>query len=136
MENHRNLTDFDFMNQFEACIFPSSDFTHEAHLRLAWINISKHGLRKAIPQTERLIIAYVNSLGAESKYHATVTIGAVKAVGHFMNLSQSNTFSDFIDKNSALLTDFKGLLRSHYSFDIFNSEEAKTTFIEPDLQEF
>lgn len=136
MENHHILNDQEFETQFEDLSFPSDSFTHEAHLRLAWIHISKYGIRQAIENVCNQIQTYAESKGAYDKYHATVTVAAVRAVYHFMLKSKSDRFEDFITEFPRLKTNFKNLLDAHYGVDIFSSEAAKKQFLEPDLVPF
>ena len=131
--SHSELSDHEFEQQFEQCTLVSSLFTHEAHLRLAWIHIEKYGAEQAVKNIPQHLIKYVESLDAKDKYHETITIAAVKAVHHFKLRSKTSSFPEFIAVNGELLTQFKALLSSHYSLDIFNSELAKEEFIQPDL---
>jgi hypothetical protein len=43
-EKHLDLSDNEFEKQFINCELSPDIFSHEAHLRLAWINIKKMGL--------------------------------------------------------------------------------------------
>ncbi len=45
MEEHFYLTDIQFERQFANCSLNPELFSHEAHLRLAWLHISKYGLK-------------------------------------------------------------------------------------------
>lgn len=136
MRDHYQLTDKEFESQFLNCTLDSSLFNHEAHIRLAWIHISNYGVDQAILNVDEQLIKFVASLGAEDKYNKTVTVAAVKAVYHFIQKSKSNNFKDFIDEFPRLKTNFKELLSQHYSIDIFNSENAKASFLEPNLLPF
>ena len=135
-ESHRLLSDAQFEQSFELKLLPAESFTHEAHLRLAWIHISKYGLTEAIGNVCLQISEYAQSLGFPDKFNMTVTVAAVKAVYHFMNRSQSNDFYELIEEFPGLKTNFKGLMHSHYAFDIFKSAKAKKEFLEPDLLPF
>ena len=135
-EPHRLLSDTQFEQAFELKSLPAQSFTHEAHLRLAWIHISKYGLTKAIGNVCIQISEYAQSLGVPEKFNMTVTVAAVKAVYHFTNRSQSNDFYELIEEFPRLKTNFKGLVNSHYGFDIFKSGKAKKEFLEPDLVPF
>ena len=136
MRDHYQLTDKEFESQFLNCTLDSSLFNHEAHIRLAWIHILNYGVDQAILNVDEQLIKFVASLGAEDKYNKTVTVAAVKAVYHFIQKSKSNNFKDFIDEFPRLKTNFKELLSQHYSIDIFNSENAKASFLEPNLLPF
>ena len=136
MKDHYQFTDEEFESQFLNCTLDSSIFNHEAHIRLAWIHINKYGIEQALINVDNQLYSYVCSLGAEDKYNKTVTIAAVKAVYHFMQKSNSNNFKDFILEHPRLKTNFKELLDKHYSIDIFNSDIAKSSFLEPNLLPF
>jgi len=75
-------------------------------------------------------------LGEDNKFNKTVTVAAVKAVHHFMKRTDSDNFQSLIQEFPKLKYNFKELLKMHYSFDLFLSDKAKTTFIEPDLLPF
>lgn len=136
MQNHYSLTDAEFELQFFNCTLNESLFNHEAHIRLAWIHITKYGVDRAVSNIEKQLVKYVASLGAQDKYNKTVTIAAIKAVYHFIQKSKSNNFKDFIEEFPRLKTNFKDLLSQHYSINIFNSENAKSSFLEPNLLPF
>lgn len=136
MEKHFELNDTEFALQFESCTLNPELFTHEAHLRLAWIYIQKYGIEKAIEIIRKQIQQYAASLGASEKYHETITVASIKAVSFFIKKSESKTFESFITENQQLKTQFKQLLATHYTTDIFNSESAKKDFLEPELDSF
>ncbi len=136
MENHFQFTDYEFENQFEQSKLAPELFSHEAHLRLAWIHVTKYGLEKAIEKVNNQIINYVSHLGAQDKYNMTLTIAAVKVVYHFVQKSKSSTFQDFINEFPRLKNNFKDILAFHYGIDIFHSTLAKTSYLEPDLLAF
>lgn len=136
MKNHVDLTDDEFEQQFKNCLIDATQFTHEAHLRLAWIHIEKYGLEKAITNICFQLKRYVEFLGATDKYNETVTVAAIRAVYHFKLKTDASTFSEFIAKNQRLKDNFKELLGRHYVTDIFNSQQAKRQYLEPVLLPF
>jgi hypothetical protein len=136
MEKHFELTDIEFERQFSACSLDPAIFSHEAHIRLAWIHIKKYGIDRAIENVTAHLQNFVASLGATDKYNKTVTISAVRAVYHFVLKSRTNTFQSFISENPRLKNNFRELLAHHYSTDIFKSEKAKQEYLEPELLPF
>lgn len=136
MQDHFKLTDSQFEKQFSNGTLPPSLFSHEAHLRLAWIHIKKYGVENAVKNIRQQLKDYVKAVGAEDKYHETVTIASVRAVNHFIRKSETESFADFIKENEQLLNNFKHLLLTHYRTDIFNSKIAKKEYIEPELIQF
>jgi hypothetical protein len=136
MDSHFMLTDSEFENQFGSCALDPAIFSHEAHLRLAWIHISKYGIENAIKNICSQLQNYVKHLGASDKYNETLTIAATRAVYHFMLKSESNSFGSFIEAHPRLKHNFKELMFAHYSTNIFTSERAKKEYLEPELLPF
>ena len=130
------LSDKEFEAQFESGVLPPDLFTHEAHIRLAWIHIENYGLDKAISNIVQQIQSYTAKLGVTDKFNKTLTIAAVRAVYHFMLKSNSSDFPTFIKNNPRLKYNFKELMASHYGFDIYNSPLAKKQYLKPDLLPF
>ncbi len=136
MEQHRQLTDLEFEKQFAYGDLDPVSFSHEAHLRLAWIYINKYGEDSACEIICDQILNFATKHGDPEKFNKTVTIAAIKAVNHFIQKSNSTNFIDFIQEFPRLKYNFKELLDFHYGFDIFNSESAKKEYLEPDLLSF
>ncbi|MCP9766311.1 hypothetical protein EGI22_00220 [Lacihabitans sp. LS3-19] len=130
------LSDEEFSTQFASKILNPEIFTHEAHLRLAWILIKNHGLEKGTELICSQILAFVIPLGAEEKFNTTLTVASMKMVNHFIQKVESDDFLDFIQTFPALKYEFKNLVSKHYSFDILKEERTKKAFVEPDLLEF
>ena len=136
MEKHFELPDSEFEQQFINCELNPEIFTHEAHLRLAWIYIKKYGIEQAETNIPRQLREYVKSVGAENKYNTTLTLAAIKAVYHFILKSDANSFREFIIEFPRLKNNFRELMACHYGVDIYNSQKAKMKFLEPDLLPF
>ncbi len=136
METHINLSDQEFIHLFETCALDPASFTHEAHLRLAWLEINQYGLEQAIQNIQRYLKKYVAHVGATDKYHTTITIAAIKMVYHFMQKSGADSFQVFIREYPQLKNNFKGLIEQHYSFNIFESVPARLEYILPDIAPF
>lgn len=136
MEKQTQKPDDSLEQQLHDCSLDPTVFSHESHIRLAWIHISKYGLNKAIENITTDLKRYVSHLGAHEKYNETLTVAAVRIVGHFMENSNADKFDSFIHLNPRLKNDFKGLLSAHYSSKILNSAKAKLEYIKPDLLSF
>jgi hypothetical protein len=136
MENHFDLTNIELEKQFADGTLDQKLFSHEAHLRLAWIHIGKNGIHQAIITIRQQLQDFAERLGAKDKYNETVTIAALHAVHHFMQRSKTDNFKDFIAENPRLKFNFKELLGFHYHTNIFISEAAKKNYLEPELLPF
>ena len=131
-----SLSDNEFERQFALATLDPTLFTHEAHLRLAWVHINKYGEAQATQNICSQIQQFDRIHDKGRKYNTTVTIAAVKIVNHFINKSDRNNFTEFIQDHPRLINSFLELIKSHYSIDIFNDEEAKLKYVEPDLSPF
>ncbi len=136
MEKHFSLSDLVFEKQFENATLDPQLFSHEAHLRLAWIHATKYDLEEAAANVCRQIAQFDSVHGDGNKFHKTLTVAAVKAVWHFIAKSSSGNFKDFITEFPRLKNNFRELIAFHYSWDIFRDAEAKKKFVEPDLLPF
>lgn len=136
MENHYQLDDDEFEKKFEDCSLNPSLFSHEAHIRLAWIHVTKYGSEKACKNICEQISQFDQVHGKGEKFHVTITVASVKAVAHFVQKYKSDNFQSFINEFPRLNTNFKELIDFHYGFDILNSELAKKEYLAPDLMPF
>lgn len=130
------LSDTEFSIQFQNCSLDPSIFDHEAHMRLVWLQIEKYGIQKARINIQNQIQNFVKHVGAEEKYHKTLTISAIEIVNHFMTKKTSKTFKEFISEFPELKNNFKELIEHHYSYDIFKSLKANNEYLKPDLIPF
>jgi hypothetical protein len=135
-ELHRKLSDEEFEQAFANKSLRPGWFTHEAHLRLAFIHINKYGLEGAINHMRRQIKAFAENLGIYDKYHETVTIAAVYLVNELMQGANKADFDQFMRSAGEPLKDFKKLLAQHYSYDVFKDTQARKSFATPDLMPF
>lgn len=134
--HHSQLNDGQFESLFEQGDLPPSLFDHEAHLRLAWLYITKYGEERAKHKTCNEIKRFDKLHGNGDKFNVTVTTAALKTVQHFLSKSKSEDFSGFIKEFPRLKYAFKELLDQHYGIDIFSNEKAKVSYIEPDILPF
>ena len=128
--------DTQFEEAFAKGSIDPAEFDHVAHLRLAWIHVTKYGEVQAIENIRRQLKSFTAQVGAADKYHETITVAAIKAVKHFVDRSRTTTFDAFITQNFRLKDQFRHLLGLHYSRELFESEEARKTYLSPDLIPF
>jgi hypothetical protein len=117
----------------EACTYPVSDFSHRAHLRLAYIYLSENGTDKSSELMRDTLGRFLQHYGVDpSRYHETMTRAWILAVHHFMNVTGTSSSADeFIDNNLEML-DTK-IMMTHYSAGVLFSDEARASFVQPDL---
>lgn len=135
-QSHRDYSDDQFIDLFESQKLSPDLFTHEAHLRLAWIYLDRYGLEKALTNIRKQLKDFVVSVGADDKYHETLTTAGVYIVYHFMERSNTYDFESFLGMFPRLRSDFRSLVDQHYGDDIFSSDKARRTYIKPELLPF
>jgi hypothetical protein len=128
-------SDQEFVAAFEACSFPPGDFHHADHVRLARIFVLRLGEAGARQKMLEGIMKLAIHAGAPKKFHCTATLAWVRLVAAAVAQDPSEvSFQEWIT-GFPELTD-KGLLSLHYSRERFESEDARVSWIEPDLRPF
>ena len=123
-----------FLLRFEHCTLPESEWTHLAHVRVAWLYLSHESPDAALRKICDGILRYnTEVLHRPEKYSETVTVAFVHVVLARMQPAEPwNAFAASIDD---LLDPQKPVLLNYYSKDRLFSDEARNYFIEPDLME-
>ncbi len=135
-EKHHLLTNDELEDKFSTCDVPAVLFTHEAHLRLSYIHITKYGIDQATKNLTKQIADCDNKYGDGTKFNRTLTVASAKVVHHFTKKAKATDFNSFIIEFPQLKDNFIGLLKTHYEMDIFNDTSAKQEYLEPDLLAF
>jgi len=133
MKHELSTRDVEFRMAFEAGAIAPADFSHRAHVRLAYVYLADTDVNLALERMRGALLVFLtrNDIPA-SKYHETLTRAWILAVDHFMHRTPVTTGSDdFIARNPALL-DSKIML-THYSAGLLFSDAARQDFVEPDL---
>ncbi|MFY0602545.1 MAG: hypothetical protein JXQ93_01240 [Flavobacteriaceae bacterium] len=136
MEKHYRYSDDVYEQKFRECKFPPLYFSHEAHLRLAYIHLKKYGLKQSIDNMCTQIYDFAIKYGATMKFNATVTYASLQIMYHYIQKGKSDNFPDLMKEFPNLLESFKGEIQQYYSWDVFRSLEAKAKIHEPDLKPF
>ncbi len=128
MERHWKLSDEEFEEKFSSKKFKPLWFTHEAHLRLAWIYITTYGKKVAFEKYSSQLQEFAEKYNAEGKYNATVTFASIQIMNDFIEKSNTYDFQDFITEFPQLKSNFKDLLQTYYSEDIFKSTKQNSKY--------
>jgi len=129
--------DAQFLNDFQTGILPFEQWTHEAHIRMAYLVCkSSNNFEEALLRI-RQGIQHFNGLHASKLtvgFHETMTQLWTTLV---WNATQkfNSTVSDsnaFIDQNRYLLD--SSLWKQYYSPALMFSQDAKRQFVLPDLK--
>jgi hypothetical protein len=126
------MSDDDFLAAFEACTIPKADWTHEAHVRMAWLYLSRLPFPAAVQSARSGISKYNRSLGNPTGYHDTITVAAVWVIA--TRMTNEEAYPAFRTRNPDLFGNLMNVLRAYYSESRIKSAVAVTEFVEPDLQ--
>ena len=133
------MSDDELLRHFQACTLPYAEWTHRAHVRVAYLYLQEHGFEGALPLVRAGIQAYNASQqipeGPTSGYNETTTqaflhlvAATMAAYGKAFPTSDSEAFCN---AHPQLLT--RQVLRLYYSPEQRMRPEAKLTFVPPDL---
>lgn len=133
MEQHYQLSDQDFIRAFQECTIDPSWFTHEAHLRLAYLYVVTWGAKQAAIRICEGISRFDRVFGSGEKFHRTITMASVGIINHFIRKSGATDFQSLIVQYPVLVNDFRRLLFTHYSKELINTPESRHKYQMPDL---
>jgi hypothetical protein len=109
-------------------------FGHREHVHLTWLAIRRHGVPRAIDLVSDGIQRTARYTGVPQKYNATVSRAWVELVGYHSTEDGQDDFGSFTTHNTALLD--KRLLTRFYRPTTLASQQAKASWVEPDLSFF
>ena len=132
------MSDDEFLEAFEACTLPRELWTHEAHVRMAWLYLTQQPFEEATAKVCDGIRRYNASLGNHSGYHETVTRGYVSLISHRIRSGspRAESFEVFRSENADLLDRKNPPLLRHYRSETLESPTARATFVAPDREPF
>ncbi|CAG5129040.1 unnamed protein product [Candidula unifasciata] len=126
-----------FLKAFEDATLPFENWTHEAHLRMAWNYIKEHGKDGAVPYIKLYIQKYNERHRGKlrSTYHETITMFFIHIVSDAVvrSVNASESFEEFLSHNKHLMD--KSLILDYYNKDTLSQEQARNRFIYPDKKD-
>lgn len=133
---NNTMSDDELLAAFEDGSLPHVSWTHRAHVRVAFVYLSRCALPEAIEQM-RIGIRRYNAVhgvsdGPKMGYHETTTQAFVRLIHQVMEMRGPFQNSDaFCECNEELLE--KRVLLCYYSRERIMSAQARIGFVEPDL---
>jgi hypothetical protein len=128
--------DDQFLRTFEERTLPFREWTHRAHLRVAWLFLSRLPYGVALDRMRSGIQAYNAAHrvpeGPERGYHETTTVAFMRLIhARLIPGATATSFDAFCSAHPDLLD--KRVLLQFYSRERIMSADAKRTFVDPDL---
>jgi hypothetical protein len=107
---------------------PASEFSHRNHVHVAWYYLQRMPLPAAARHFSLVLKAYVRRIGAQDKYHLTLTRAFMHLIGARMRPGED--WQTFARRNPELFGCARSLIAAHYSAEAL--AQGRTRFIEPD----
>ncbi|MDH3647486.1 MAG: hypothetical protein OER80_12005 [Gammaproteobacteria bacterium] len=127
-----NDSDRAFLESVEKCEWPGA-FTHEDHIRLAWIYLQKHPTDEAIIRCGSTLRGFAESHGDFGKYHETLTVALTRLISsHVDETPPTETWEAFRDRVRPLFESARELIARHYSQERLSQSDARKIFVPPD----
>jgi hypothetical protein len=127
------MIDAEFARAFERGEVPPSEFSHLAHVRLAWVYLHEAPtFAAALTHIRDGIQRFAASAGAARKYHETITVLWMRLlIGARARVPVGCTFQDLLDHCPELGD--KDLPLRYYSRERLFSDAARAGWVAPDL---
>ncbi len=125
--------DIRFRDRFEACEVPPSQFSHRAHLRLAYVYLCENDPETSIMLMKEALLRFLRHNSIDPKhYHQTLTSAWILAVHHFMNKATYSDSAESLVSQFPQMQDSE-IMKTHYSSEKLFSNRARLEFVQPDL---
>jgi kynurenine formamidase len=127
------MSDEEFLSAFEQCTLPKGQWTHTAHVRMAWLYLTRLPFTDALVRVREGIRRYNASVGSDG-YHETITVAFTLLIRSRLSAPQTEDFLAFRAGNPDLFEKRAGLLERHYNPATLTSAAAKRQFVDPDRE--
>ncbi|GFE91241.1 hypothetical protein [Steroidobacter agaridevorans] len=121
------------MLAFESGSLDPARFNHRLHLSLAWSYLQRDGFPEGALHFRRHLQNYVAKVGAQSKYHETITWAYLVLLNEERCLRSpaGESFDAMIQRRPDLLDHRNGPIARCYSKSQLDSPEARRVFMLP-----
>jgi hypothetical protein len=128
------MSDVDFLASIDGLEIPGDRFRHEHDVRLAWICLHDSDFAPGAARFCEIFQKYVRHIGAESKYHETITWFYLVTIFERIRTDPApSNWEAFASSNGDLLDSGMGILRVRYRNETLFSPLARRVFLLPDL---
>jgi hypothetical protein len=109
------------------------DFHHASHLHVAWVYLGESSsLQQAANKMRDTLRRFAAAAGKPEKYHETITLFWIQLLSSAYTASCGGRLEDIVRANPHLLE--KNFLLAYYSAERLFSDEARSSWVEPDLK--
>jgi len=109
------------------------DFHHASHLHVAWVYLTESSsVQQAAKKMRNTLRRFAAAAGKPEKYNETITLFWVHLLSRAQAASRAERLEDVVHANPQLLE--KNFPLAYYSTERLFSDEARTSWVEPDLK--
>lgn len=118
---------------FENGTLDPARFDHRLHLSIAWSYLQRDGFPEGALRFRQFLKAYVAKVGAEGKYHETITWAYLVLLNEELSLRAppGESFDEMIQRRPDLLDHRNGAIARCYSKSQLDSPDARRVFSLP-----
>jgi hypothetical protein len=123
----------DVLRAFESGTLDPARFDHRLHLSLAWTYLQREGFPEGALRFRQHLRAYVAKVGAQAKYHETITWAYLVLLNEELSLrsARGEPFEAMIQRRPDLLDHRNGAIARCYSKSQLDSPDARRVFLLP-----
>ena len=125
------MTDDELIQGFESTTLPAEQFTHEAHVRVAWWYLTHLPMLAAVAAFAEGLQRFAAAKGAAGKYHETMTVAWMLLVADRIVAPADSVWTEFAEHNPDLFVKSPSPLARYYSEACLASDRARQTFVLP-----
>jgi hypothetical protein len=127
------MTDVELTRALERGEIANDDFHHASHLHVAWVYLDESSsAQQAANKMRDTLRRFAAAGGKPEKYHETITLFWVHLLSRAHAAKRGERLEEIVPANPQLLE--KNFLLAYYSADRLFSNEARTSWVEPDLK--
>jgi hypothetical protein len=125
------MTDIELARALERGEIANENFHHLSHLHVAWVYLSEcSNVDEAANKMRNTLRRFATCAGKPEKYHETITLFWVRLLAAFRASRSGETLEQIVQTDPRLLE--KHFPLSYYSVDRLFSDEARTSWVDPD----
>jgi hypothetical protein len=123
----------DVIAAFESGTLDPARFDHRLHLSVAWAYLQRDGFPEGALRFRQHLKAYVTKVGAEGKYHETITWAYLVLLNEEMSLRSppGESFDAMIQRRPDLLDHRNGAVARRYNKAQLDLPDARRVFLLP-----
>jgi hypothetical protein len=127
------MTDVELTRALERSEIANENFHHASHLHVAWVYLAESSsVQQAANKMRKTLRRFTAAAGKPQKYHETITLFWVHLLARAKARGHGGRLEDIVRANPQLLE--KNFPLAYYSAERLFSDEARVSWIEPDLR--